>query len=208
LAVELVATNLESGKFATIESVEEGEAPPVGLAEFLYNTHQVLHYEGTMRVNGAEVQGDLRPGQRLNIQGGAGTYAAMRAAIQEAREDLMTGATEVTFGPPAQLGPADIIEWLRAFRTRRVWTNPATQSSGELGSEGRVESGKIAPRKNSLVGNENFARIVIRELSGGGYLDLNRADLNGKQVKIRELDYCDNGEVKKILVVASEPYTP
>lgn len=39
--------------------------------------------------------------------------------------------------------------------------------------------------------------------------DAQDSENNGKVIKLRELDYCDeNGEAKKILIVASEPYDP
>jgi hypothetical protein len=208
LVVEIIATSAVTDTYVTIESVESAEPVPVGLAQFLYTIHSILHYEGECTFVQREISGSWRPGKRLNITGAQSEWQTMRAAIQQATEDLTSGVTHITFGPPTHLGPSDIVEWLRAFRTRRVWTNLLTQSTGQLGDENKVESAKATPIKNSALGNEVFARIVIRESSGGGYLDLNRADLGGKVLTIRELDYCDGGVLKKIKVVASAPYTP
>lgn len=204
--IELVATDAPTGVYSALESYMSGETEPAGLARFLYDTHAILHYQGQITLTEEECGGTVRPGMRLNVTGGTGAFAGMNAVVQEAAENLESGETEVSFGPPKWLGPGDIIEWLRAWRTRRIWTNPATQDDGRYAAEAKVASGKQAPSPNSGGGLGWATKLVLN--GSGGTIKIDQADANGKTLEVRELDYCDSGTVKKIMVLASAPYVP
>lgn len=181
IAWECRATNAATGDYDSISTYEEGEDPPVvvgggqtvTLAEYLYSVHQVLHYDGSINLTEQEVAGAIRPGHRLNLSGGTGRFAAMSALVQSVTEDIDGGATSITFGPPNHLGPSDILEWLRAFRTRRLWTNPATQTSGNYAADQAVESGSKGVINNATAVPDKFHRLKVVGTNSGVLIDIN-----------------------------------
>lgn len=60
------------------------------------------------------------------------------------------------------------------------------------------------------LGKGAWERLVLggEPGSGEGSVDINIDDMLGKDLTVRELDYCDGGVLKKVMVVASAPYTP
>lgn len=205
LTVKLTATNATTGIYTTVSSITSGETEPAGLAQYLYEQAQLLHYEGEIQIVEDEVSCEARPGTRVNIIGGTGIYNSIGAVVQSVTEDVFNGLTTITVGPPGHLGPQDLFERIRAFRRRRIWMNPATQDDGSLQADGALELPKKGPMQNSTNGAEFPKRIVLR---GSGVIDIDPADANGKTLEVREMDYCDSGTVKKIMVLASAPYTP
>jgi hypothetical protein len=224
LQVNLVATDAPTAEYTSVASYEEGETEPAGLAQFIYNTHSILHYSGNVTLTQEECAGGVRPGNRLNLLGGTGRFATMRAVVQSADESIDTGTTSVSFGPPEWLGPGDIVEWMRAWRTRRIFTAPSQQDDGKLGLESKTDSGRLAPASGSSGGGVTATKqkLVVGSVSveidpatskikitgaGGNIVNLDVSLCNGKELKPREVAYCDAGVVKKIMGIFSEVYT-
>jgi hypothetical protein len=223
LKVELVATDAPTGEFTSLTSFEAGESVPAGLAQFLYNTHAILQYEGSIGLTEEECGGTVRPGKRLNLTGGTGRFAGMNAIVREITEDILTGQTSVSFGPPRWLGPGDITEWVRAWRTRRIWTNPATQDDATYAAEAGAQLGKQAPSPNSSAGAGWSTKQVLKvgsvtvtidpatervkiEKSGGASIDLDLTQCAGKELKPRVITVCEDGVEKSMVVIASATY--
>lgn len=166
---------------------------------------------------------------------GGTEWATMRATVQEAAYDVDTGRTVFTFGPPRHLGVDDMIELLMVTRHRQIYTNPAarggTLSGGsqiQLGKDvgatntdgGAVSPGyqKIAQSTESYIEHDPVgddpaapvARIYVKH--GNEIIDLKTSDCSAawdrfaRTIQIRELDYCANGVLMKILVPCSESY--
>jgi hypothetical protein len=222
--VNLVATDATTGEYTSVASYEEGETEPAGLANFIYATHAILHYSGSVTLTEEECAGGVRPGNRLNLDGGTGRFATMRAVVQSTDESIDTGTTSVNFGPPEWLGPGDILEWLRAWRTRRIWTAPSQQDDGRLGKETKTSAGRLAPSTGGGIGavTHDKMKLVsgavtveldpssgIVKISGAGVnsVTLDVALCNGKALIPREVAYCDAGVVKKMMVIGSAVYT-
>ena len=68
----------------------------------------------------------------LNLTGGRTGWATMRALVQGVSADIDTGATDITYGPPAQLGPQDMVAILRMNRFK----NPALR--GQIRATGKL----------------------------------------------------------------------
>jgi hypothetical protein len=99
----------------------------------------VLPYAGRAVVVEAECAQTVRPGHLLNITGGASEWATMAAQVQEVTEEIDTGRTVITFGPPAHIRLDDLIEILKIARNQ----------SDEFGGGGVMKAGSRA-RKQEL----------------------------------------------------------
>lgn len=145
LAVNIIATDAQTGTYYN-RSVDSFEEPtPTGLAQFLYASLGILHYSGTVeltQVAGLEyilgtAGGTYKTwlGKKLNITGGATEWATMAAVVQGFSVDLTNGSTSLTLGPPEHLGPADLIQLLRLNRERNVMElrSPDGKTSGPGG---------------------------------------------------------------------------
>jgi hypothetical protein len=186
---------------STVEFVSE-EATPVGLEEAIYNAMSQLHYDGRIivsRENG-EVDTSYTLGQVINITGMRAEWTTMKAQIQNIVHNWTTGQTIITVGPPKHLGVDDIIEILRLTRFRMRWTASGTLTSGRA-SGGAVELSGKSEKDNTQRGRGELDKLTL-----GRLITLDVAAVSGKTIAFRELPYCDNGVLKKVLVLASAPY--
>jgi len=94
------------------------ESPALTLAEALYAQGQNLGWHGNIELLEDDCTGVLRPGHRLNLSGTRMATADMGAIVQETQEDIFSGTTHATFGPPGQIGPEDLLQLLLPHRIR------------------------------------------------------------------------------------------
>lgn len=151
---ELVTTNAPAGEttYTAVESIESGDPIPNGLAQYLYESLSVLHYDCTLTLLEEECTGIVDIGNILNLSGSRPEYATMAALIQSVSYLIDTGQTEITAGPPKHLSLTDLLALLRANRVRRRWTNPDTQINGDLSANADVNLGRATPISNSIPG--------------------------------------------------------
>jgi hypothetical protein len=205
--VKLMATNAETGNYSTYSGIEEGEEEPALLAAFLYSVGSVLHYDGPVTLLETECSHTYKLGQKLSFTGGTGIYAGIGAIIQSVTEDLDSGKTHLVLGPPGHLGPSDLIEWVRSFRRRRIYTNPDTQDTGELAGVGATETGRKGPTHDSTSGGPLPNRLKM--IGASGSVDINPADTNGKTIKLMQVTYLNESCVQKArMFLCSDEYTP
>lgn len=138
--------------YNAISSVESEELTPIGLAQALYQSLSVLHYQGSFSLKEEECTGLVDIGTVVNITGSRAEYAAMRALVQAITYDIDGGQTTIECGPPSHLSIGDYLAILRANQRRRRWTNPATQESGELSSSGDVDIGGATANNDAVPG--------------------------------------------------------
>ncbi len=86
------------------------------MAAQLLEAFSTPHYQGTVSILEDECSGDRGLGNVLNLTGGRPEWGTMKAVIQQMTEDLDTGRTTYTVGPPEHLGPQDLIELQRCDR--------------------------------------------------------------------------------------------
>jgi hypothetical protein len=157
IPVQLVATTAPAGEstYWALESEEEGEQQPIGLAQYLYESMSGLEYEGSVSTTQQEVTGYIGPGNRLNVLGtqDAG-HASMAARIQSVDELIDTGTTLVRFGGTPALSLGSILEFMRASRHRRRWTRTSVQETGENPSDDTVELGEATANLNTVPGDQ------------------------------------------------------
>ena len=213
VAVNLTGTSLTTGTYFQLVSFTPAEPIPTGLAEALRAALSELHFQGTVLLGAAELSGALHPGRRLNVSGSRAEYANMEALIQAVDEDVESGATTVTLGPPEHLGPQDLVELLRVSRTRVTSYMISTRVNGEAAFASATEGGRNTRADNSSSGHEAPRKLTVAAGTGGtiGKIILDGGDslLEGKEIKLYEEDWCDaEGVEKKVLILRSEPYDP
>src|ERR1043165_1756992 len=131
LKIQVMGTELSSKTYARMSSATFAEEVPTGLASQLFASLNVLHYEGSITTIERECTGRLRPGKLLNILSGHSEWASMQAQIQEVVEDVGSGTTTVSFGPPSHLTPQDLVELAMVGRRRVVAISAGGRSSGQ-----------------------------------------------------------------------------
>jgi len=208
--LRLTVTDATTQTYRKLVSSTPEEPTPSGLAQALYNAASELHYDGSLELTETEAAADWQTGRVLNLTGLRPEWATMRALVQTVETDVDTGRTRLRFGPPEQLGAADLVELLRVNRSREPARSATVRLSGQ-------------PDDAPEISNPTHGR-----LSGGGggtgrYKKLTFVDPDHEDRKIlidaatlpqtltmqlREEDVCESGTLKKRYVLASEPYTP
>lgn len=169
MSATITATDAETGTYESNSGGDGGEsyAQFAGMAETLYQSFSVLHWDGSVsRVAAAlpSATDDIGPGHALNITGtGRSGLSTMRALVQSVTESVDHGRTEIRFGPPRHLGPGDLIELLRSFRGRKRETPRAWQSSGQIGATAPPPLGAYFAGGNSSSGLPTYTAIVLKK---------------------------------------------
>jgi hypothetical protein len=182
--VELMSTNAPNGitDYETVGSIDFEEATPIGLAQALFNSLSVLHYEGAFQITEQECSGLVDMGNVVNLTGSRAEFAAMRALVQEITCDIDRGVTTVQCGPPGHLSISDYLSILRANQHRRRWTREATQDTGELSASGEVNLGKATANTDTMPTVGVPKTFVVKEAGAANseiYIRLSVDDLNG-----------------------------
>lgn len=148
------ATSLAGGIYT--REVTPAESVPTGIAQQFYNATSVLHYRGRIRWPQAEVTLPLpHCGNVLNLTGGnaaARGWTTMRAVIHTVIADFTRGTLELGFGPPAHLGPQDLLE---LARMRSIGKPPDLRLTAEARGGGmlRAAGGNTMAAKPSAANN-------------------------------------------------------
>jgi hypothetical protein len=132
---KMKATSLSSGPFSRLTSTQGSEPVPEGLAELMYNSRSVLHYEGSVELLEQECSGSVTMGNVLNISGGRTEWASMNAQIVGIDEMIDTGVTRISVGPPKVLGISELMDLKRVFVTRAPAWNADAYSTGIADSD-------------------------------------------------------------------------
>ena len=138
------------------------EPLPVGVAQAIYESCQQMQYDGSVTFEEEECSSTVSIGNVLNIQDTRRPeWAAMDAMIVGVDESLDTGITDIEFGVTAHRGAADLVQILRALRTRvlinRVENkvgDPYVTNQTQLGNQLAVRDAQI---KAGYFGNTGFS---------------------------------------------------
>lgn len=130
--------------FLTDLSITAGEDIPAGMAQALYNSLSVLQYDGTLGLAEREISFGIGVGKVLNLTGSLTAWATMKALVQSVRYELTTGRSTVTVGPPAQLGPDDLVNIFRENRNSPPVTIALTRTTGRIGGAGSPTSQSLS----------------------------------------------------------------
>lgn len=230
LSVTLRATRLSSRTYRHSTVLAFAEPVPVGLAQAFYDSLKSVHHEGNVTLVAQEAPAGWHVGLLLNITDGQAEWATMKAQIQQVAYDVDAGTVVLTFGPPTQLGPQDLLDLLRPNRGRAAGETVSISAGRRPGTE--VEGADGAPASNATEGEAAPVRMRLADPSdtsegadvyidldsranggircrgpGGNSLTLDLAEIH-RDMRIREVDWCEPGSdtPKKVLVLMSEPY--
>lgn len=176
--LECITTNAPAGvsSYSAVESIDSGDPVPYGLARYLYESLSELHYEASFTLTQAECDGVVNLGRVVNLLGARPEHETMRALVQEITFDIDSGTTQVRCGPPRHLSLSDVLALLTRFRVRRRFTNPATQSTGELTTgTGEVELGRATGNTNTVPGISAESFYAVRSGVRNVSIDADRA---------------------------------
>jgi len=134
ITVRVTATDAETRWYRKLEYTDLAEPKPTDLATKLYSAWSTLHYDGQVRLVNAECDSGLYPGYRLNLSGGRTEWETMDALVQRVSENVATGITVLTLGPPLTHRP-DLRELLRKIRHRKLPKSHGARQTGN-GNDG------------------------------------------------------------------------
>ena len=208
VSIRLQATDASSRNFINTLSVDEPEPSPVGLAKRLYESVNILQYEGEIVLSQEEVPHQQYLGRVINLKGLDAKWEHMHARVQEVIENIDTGTTRIVFGIAKHLGPDDLVELLRANRRRRASRRASVRAKGTIHGGRSIEQGTHGKIENSDSGPGRYKKIVFVDPENPQRkLVLNAEALTQDlTVELREEDVCENGLIRKRIVLASEPF--
>ena len=129
--MDVVLTNLPSGRYQTLASYTPGELYVIGaggIAEYIFKHLNSPQYDGDavhVAANfaniGASNYVDL--GCVLNLSGGAAEWTTMNAQIQSIEEDFFAKTTTVQIGVAKHLNSGQLSSMLNMWHSRRTWYN-------------------------------------------------------------------------------------
>lgn len=111
-----------------------------------------FQWEGEHELAENNIYSIITPANVLNLSGGNPSWANMNAVIYSVEIDFFNGKTTIHFGPFKHLQTAQFVEMITAFRYRLVWDNPNLRNSGNAGSAGATDVGKVASKENTVHG--------------------------------------------------------
>lgn len=207
IVTKVRGTNATSQTFTRLKRFTPGEPVPVGLAQKLYEAVGLLPYEGVLELKEPEIAGAAAPGRALQLLGGRAEWTSMHAVIQTVTEKIDSGETHIVFGPAKHLGADDLLGLLRVNRVRVPTYRATERKTGKPAGKAEVDGVEEMPAENASPGAGGTSRLMLLASDGGdGKVILDVDDCASKELKIRELDICEDGVAKKIRVLCSETY--
>lgn len=141
--LKVMTTVLASGTFKRIISTTSAEPTPVGLAAALRASLIKPFWEGEVTLLNVSSEITLR--HVLNCSGGTGKFAAIDAIAQSITHSLGPRTTKVRLGAPEELGLDARLTLFRTLRTRRTWSAPNVQGSGEFDDDSDLQGDEWLP---------------------------------------------------------------
>lgn len=154
-------TNVPSGAYSAPASLAFGEAIPAGLADYVLSTLNPAPWEGSVTIAEDECGDTLRPGLALNLSGGDAAWLTMSALVQRVTLDIARGHTTVELGLPRYLGAAEVVDFMRFSRVRRLWTNPLVRGDAAAGNSTSIGMGASGPNQNSAVSQPSLTQLRV-----------------------------------------------
>lgn len=230
---EFTATNAPSGTYSKTDVYQVGEDPVTGLAQEMHTALSAARWQGSIPITDTDPDTTVGLGDLVNLINGRTEWETMDAQVQSIEEVPDQGTRTLNVGPVGFLSATDRIELMRGLRDFGPGagrTPPSLQSSGGA-SATIVTTPNRVPTQNTVAGDsgkyidklgrddgavditvsgEGRLHMVCTDttpdVTDGAEIDLDLADCADKVLTVRELDYCEAGVQRKILVLASAPY--
>ena len=149
----VIATNAVTKVYSTSEFTQQQEPEPLGLARWFFENASVRHFAGSIVITEPRIADRVKLGQRLNLTGGRPEWATMKALVTGIEDDVGTGTTQVTFGPPKYLGVHEMMEYLKINRVAGKRTVSAeTAQTGQADAGTTITRSSVRARHNTTMG--------------------------------------------------------
>jgi hypothetical protein len=146
---DFIATNLPSGTYPQTAITQAQEQVPLGIAQYLYESHRKLAAEGSLSTVEAELSSNLVVGKLLNIvTPNRPAWATLNALIQESEESAFDGVTSIAFGAPAHFTANDLQDICRQARMRRLESMFVARNTSLALASGRVQMPSRTPENS------------------------------------------------------------
>lgn len=208
VAVKINTTDATSKTYRSLVSFTGEETVPDQLAEQVYQSVSVLHYEGQLVLTQPEVGESSFLGKVINLTQGRPEWTTMQAVVQSVIDVVDTGTTTIVLGPAKHLGPDDLSELTKSNRRRTQSRHFLTRMTGEASSSACVEQGRFGRVENSAYGPGGWQKMTFSDLENAErkiILDASEL-LQDVVVRLREEDVSDAGILKKRYSLASDPF--
>lgn len=162
--VTVTGTNAVTKIYKGVTSWVAPESAPAGIARAVFESLESYQFDGDVTQVLQDVSATRWHGAAVNLTGGLGEWATMKAMIHQATVDIDSGTVSLSFGPAPFLAAEDFLELQRLLRGRRpTWTSQEERISNELGAESAPGS------KGDTVGGYDQPETLIDPAGGASF---------------------------------------
>ncbi len=169
-------TNAETQTYSELTSWSASEPIPQGMAQSLYESLAVMSLQGSFQITERECSDMLPIGSVFNTVDGNIEWQSMNAQVLDVEEDIDSGITDITFGPPPVLDAEDMEGLFRAqlgrlpsYKLSQRTTGDLTASSNVIGATHMADTHMIDASASPVSGKPlPWAGTVKKE--GGVYV--------------------------------------
>jgi len=149
----VIITNATTGTYSTSRYTQQQEPEPLNFARWFFENASVRHWAGKLKITDPEIIDRVAIGQCVNLTGGHVDWTTMHAMITAIDDDVGTGATYVTLGPPKFIGAHDLLDYLKFNRLQGIRTTSAyTAQTGQVGAGSSISQSGMRASWNSMSG--------------------------------------------------------
>jgi hypothetical protein len=160
--------------YSITQSLDTGQSPVANLAQYIWTLLSWLFWDGTHSIvernaAGAPEVGTIIDGRyALNLTGGAAAWAGMLSPVHGAEIDFTHGTTDIQFGLPKHVGPADLEQLCQFYKFRRILNNAGLRSTGNTALDSGEVGGQTARENTSDSKAPPALHVTAAAVEGGG----------------------------------------
>lgn len=122
------------------------------LCQKIWEQGQTIGWRGEVEIAEGDAIGSLAVGKLLNVTGGDPAWETMNSPIRAVTYDLARGRTVASFGPPARLSLADLMELMHPYYAKIG----ATKQEAREKSTGQSDEYNMGDGKGGAKSDPNF----------------------------------------------------
>jgi hypothetical protein len=156
-------------------SEDTGETPVANLAQYTWTLLSQLFWDGSHSIVERNASGAPEVGtivdcrHAVNLTGGMAAWATMLSPVHGVEIDFTRGTTDVQFGLPKYVGPADLEQLCQFYKFRRRFNEGNLRTTGNAGPQDDGEIGGQTARENTSNSKAPPAfHITASPVEGGG----------------------------------------
>jgi hypothetical protein len=150
MSASFTATDALTKVYSRLSSTSGAEPVPEGIAAHVYNSLSGDAYSGSIIVHEDEAGSVAWMGKRITFAGQLSAWSTAIMPVQSVSMDLQAGSTTLSFGPPAQLGPVDLVAILQGLRRRETISNFTENDAEDRDTPDTVIGPSDSPVSNAI----------------------------------------------------------